>query len=433
MASTLTINQELLRMFFKNLVVYRFTRAIELTAEQLEEQLAEQAFTPCREQELSRYGWVSPMGELSEQLVHAANGALLICAQKEEKVIPPATVKDRVKDKVAEVEKEQDRKVRKKEREDLKDGVVMEMLKTAFSRFTRTLAYIDLRRGLLVVDASSAKKAEALCALLRHTLGSLPVSIPALNKAPAPTMTTWLESVESVPAGLEIGESAELKDPSENGAVLRCRQQDLLADEIDHHLKAGKQVVKLALGWREQTSFVLGEDLILRGVKYADALLDQAADQGAADAATRFDADFYLLTETLGKMIPEILEALGGENKEAYALATGGQVEAMASTPEEDQTTGSIFEDIQDDPMWPYALVKVYQNRSASISTLQRELEIGYNRAARLIEGMEASELVTTVGTDGSRVVNMDALGAILKLMKLAAKKKVEATASTPA
>ncbi|WP_421863954.1 recombination-associated protein RdgC [Motiliproteus sp.] len=308
-------------MWFKNLVFYRFTRPFELSAEALEQQLAEQTFTPCRSQELSRYGWAAPMTKLSEQLVHSANGSLLICAQKEEKILPASVVKDQLSEKVEQIETEQDRKVRKKERDELKDEVIMTLLPKAFSRFQRTLAYIDPKLGLLVVDASSAKRAEELCSHLRHTLGSLPVSIPALNNAPASIMTSWLDKDEALPGGLELGEEAELKDPSENGAILRCKQQDLLGVEIEPHLKAGKQAVKLALGWRDQTSFVLGEDLILRRLKFADALLDQAADMGAEDAAARFDADFYLLTETLGKLLPELLDSLGGENQDAYQSA----------------------------------------------------------------------------------------------------------------
>lgn len=308
-------------MWFKNLVFYRFTRSFELDAETLEQKLSEQAFSPCRSQDQSRYGWSAPMLKLSEQLVHSANGAMLICAQKEEKILPASVIKDQLSEKVEQIETEQDRKVRKKERDDLKDEIIMTLLPKAFSRYQRTLAYIDPRQGLLIVDASSAKRAEDLCSHLRQTLGSLPVSIPALNNAPAAIMTSWLDKNEALPGGLELGEEAELKDPSENGAVLRCKQQDLLGVEIEPHLKAGKQAVKLALGWREQCCFILGEDLILRRLKFADSLLDQAADMGAEDAAARFDADFYLLTETLAKLLPELLDALGGENQDAYQSA----------------------------------------------------------------------------------------------------------------
>ncbi len=310
-------------MWFKNLVFYRFTRPFELDAATLTEQLEQHRFAPCSSQELSRYGWTTPMAKLSDQLVHSGNGALLICAQKEEKILPASVIRDFLMDKVEQIETDQDRKVRKKERDELKEEVIIDLLPKAFSRYQRTQAYIDPAQGLLVVDASSAKRAEELCTHLRQTLGSLPVSIPALNQAPASVMTQWLREDQSMPSGFELGNEAELKDPSENGAILRCKQEDLLGDEIRPHLEAGKQAVKLAVAWRDSCQMILSDDLIIRRLKFSDTLLDQAADAGSADAAAAFDADFFLLTETFAKLIPEMLEALGGENMDAYQPAIG--------------------------------------------------------------------------------------------------------------
>ncbi|MEH6651259.1 MAG: recombination-associated protein RdgC [Motiliproteus sp.] len=321
-------------MWFKNLVFYRFTRPFELNAEALTEQLDQHRFSPCRSQEQSRYGWTTPMAKLSEQLVHTGNGALLICAQKEEKILPASVVGDFLNDKVEQIETEQDRKVRKKERDELKDEVIIDLLPKAFSRYQRTQAYIDPAQGLLIVDASSAKRAEELCTHLRHTLGSLPVSIPALKQAPSSVMTQWLMEEQAMPSGFELGHEAELKDPSENGATLRCKQEDLLSDEIRPHLTAGKQAIKLGLSWRDSCQMILSDDLILRRLKFSDTLLDQAADMGAADAAAAFDADFFLLTQTFAKLIPELLEALGGENMEAYQSAIATDTAASNTSAE---------------------------------------------------------------------------------------------------
>lgn len=57
------------------------------------------------------------------------------------------------------------------------------------------------------------------------------------------------------------------------------------------------------------------------------------------------------------------------------------------------------------DALYDEALHYVTQSRRASISSVQRKLRIGYNRAARLIEAMEAAGVVTEMGTNGSREV----------------------------
>jgi S-DNA-T family DNA segregation ATPase FtsK/SpoIIIE len=57
------------------------------------------------------------------------------------------------------------------------------------------------------------------------------------------------------------------------------------------------------------------------------------------------------------------------------------------------------------DPMYDQAVQIVLQTRRPSISLVQRHLRIGYNRAARLIEQMEKSGLVSAMQTNGNREV----------------------------
>lgn len=61
--------------------------------------------------------------------------------------------------------------------------------------------------------------------------------------------------------------------------------------------------------------------------------------------------------------------------------------------------------DSEDDPLYDQAVDFVLQSRRASISSVQRKLRIGYNRAARLIEAMEAAGVVSEMGSNGSREV----------------------------
>jgi recombination associated protein RdgC len=308
-------------MWFKNLVFYRFTSPFVHSAESLHEKLQESAFSPCSSQEISRSGWVPPMGKLSDQLVHAADGFILLCSKKQEKILPASVIKEFMMEKVEQIEDEQQRKVRKKERDAIKEEVLLELTPKAFSRYQHTFAYIAPEQGLLVVDASSAKRAEDFCSALRKVLGSLPVTIPAMKSAPASIMTAWLAGDETVPTGIELSDECELRDPAEAGGIVRCKQQDLGGEEIATHLKAGKQAVKLALDWRENLTCILGDDLIIRRLKFSDLIQEKAAEMGDADAAAQFDADFSLMTLEITRFIPELMEALGGENQEVYAPA----------------------------------------------------------------------------------------------------------------
>ncbi len=62
-------------------------------------------------------------------------------------------------------------------------------------------------------------------------------------------------------------------------------------------------------------------------------------------------------------------------------------------------------EDSESDALYDEAVAFVTQSRKASISSVQRKLRIGYNRAARLVESMEAAGVISEAGHNGSREV----------------------------
>jgi S-DNA-T family DNA segregation ATPase FtsK/SpoIIIE len=61
--------------------------------------------------------------------------------------------------------------------------------------------------------------------------------------------------------------------------------------------------------------------------------------------------------------------------------------------------------DGETDPLYDQAVQIVTESRRASVSGVQRRLKIGYNRAARIVEAMEAAGVVSAMQTNGSREV----------------------------
>ena len=88
-------------------------------------------------------------------------------------------------------------------------------------------------------------------------------------------------------------------------------------------------------------------------------------------------------------------------------LYIDGLLDEGSSTPVTavELQAGTSDEDDESDALYDEAVHYVTQSRRASISSVQRKLRIGYNRAARLIEAMEAAGVVTEMGSNGQREV----------------------------
>ena len=306
-------------MWFKNLRVYRFTQPFELTPEQLDQALQEQAFTPCGSQDVVQYGWVPPLGRHGESLVHAANGYIMVCAKKQEKVLPAAVVNEQVEERAIALSEQEARHVGRKERQNIKDDVLMDMLPKAFARSSLQFAYIAPQEGWLVIDSAAAKRAEELIIALREAVGSLPV-IPLVSKQqPHQTMTHWLTAT-TAPDNFDFGHECVLKDPQETSSVIRCKHQELTSTEINSHLQAGMLVSQLGLTWHNGIDCLVDEQLTVKRLKFADEIQEQADLHDAQEAAEQFDIEFTVMTLELSAFIRALVHAFGGINEKATTV-----------------------------------------------------------------------------------------------------------------
>ncbi|WP_406827886.1 recombination-associated protein RdgC [Microbulbifer sp. ARAS458-1] len=329
-------------MWFKNLRVYRLTREFSLSAEQLNEMLEPDAFTPCGSQDMARYGWVPPLGRHGTELVHAANGYLMVCAKKQEKVIPAAVVNEKVEEMALAISEKEARSVGRKERQNLKDEVLLEMRPKAFARSRLQFAYIDPKDGWIVVNASSAKAAEELLENLREAISSLSVIPLTAKNIPQQSMTHWLTAPEA-PANFEFGHECELRDPQESGSVIRCKNQDLCAEEIHNHLVAGMQVHKLGLIWRDGVELMVDDQLAIKRLKFSDAVTEKADNVDADNAAQRFDIEFSVMTLEISALLKDLLSAFGGLNTDTASV---DEIVARASREDREQQLVSEVEEV---------------------------------------------------------------------------------------
>ena len=291
--------------WFKNAIIYQLTKQIDF--ENIEKQLKECEFTPCGSADVSHFGWSAPL-VTNGDLAHQADGRILLVAKREEKILPTEVVNRELNKRITALEGKEQRKLKKVERLSLKDDVIATLLPQAFSRIKTTALYIDTLEQLIFVDAASSKTAEDALALLRKSLGSLPVVPLAFNCAPCEVMTKWV--TDTAPNWLILREEVEIREKEDLG-VIHCKQKDIEDEEIIELAKNGS-VSKLALEWENNLKFILVEDGTLKRLKFDDNITEKNDDIVKENVTARFDADFVLMVNVLGKAVDSLIKEFGG-------------------------------------------------------------------------------------------------------------------------
>lgn len=305
-------------MWFKNLRVFRLTQDWTLTHEELNEKLNAFVFNPCGSLDLFRYGFTPPLGRDSEELVHSTNGRMMICAKRQEKILPSGVIKEQIEEKTLSIENAEQRKLSRKEKQNLKDEIVFSLLPKAFTRSRLDFAYVDPKAKWIIVNSASAKRAEDLMSKLREALGSLP-SIPLTTKhLPTQIMTRWLREAK-VGNELELGDECELI-ANKDGRIIRCKKQDLTASEIRNHLDLGMQVNKLTLIWKESVNFLIDEQCAIKRLKFEGDITDPSNERQAETKAEQFDLDFSIMSLELDALISLLIKQFGGIDTAASGI-----------------------------------------------------------------------------------------------------------------
>lgn len=298
-------------MWFKNLRLYRLTQDWTHTPEDLNTALGALCFNPCGSLDPIKYGFIEPLGRHGSEYVHVTNGYIMICAKKQEKILPSSVIKEQLEEKILALSEAESRSVGRQERQTMKDELIFSLLPKAFTRSTLDFAYIAPQEKLIVVNSSSAKRAEDLLSKLREALGSLRC-IPMIAKhVPTQTMTQWMQTGET-PHQFELGEECELQG-GKDGRVIRCKKQDLTADEIRNHITSGMFVSKIALTWKESIHCIIDDQLAIKRVKFDDVISEKANERNPESKAEQFDADFAIMTGELKNFIAALTDAFGGE------------------------------------------------------------------------------------------------------------------------
>lgn len=297
---------------FKNLTVYHIGPDWTADAGAIESALDKLRFVPCGATQQESNGWVEPRGEDHGPLVETVAGQLFLKLKFEKRLLPGSVVKERVDEIAEQIEQETGRKPGKKLTKELKEQAVLELLPMAFKKQSSLMVWIAPRERLLVIDAGSQGRADEVVALLVKALDGLAVAHLQTELSPASAMTGWLGTGEP-PYNFVIDRECELKSPDEMKSVVRYARHPLDTEEVKQHITQGKVPTRLAMSWLDRVSFVLTESLQVKKLAFLDVVLEARDAGGKPSKDEMFDADAALATGELRRLIPDLIEALGGE------------------------------------------------------------------------------------------------------------------------
>jgi recombination associated protein RdgC len=302
---------------FKNLIVYRIGPGWSASSTAAEAALAAASFIECAATQPMSCGWAPPRGVAHGPLLEIVGGQWLMALTIEQRVLPAAVVRRHTEQRIAQIERSTGRKPGKTQAKQLKDEAVLELLPRAFTKQAAIKVWLDPAQRLLMIDAASAAKADVIVTHLVKALDGLVLTPLNTALSPAAAMAQWLTD-GAPPAAFSVDRECELKSADEAKSVVRYARHPLDTEEVREHIGAGKLPTRLALTWRGRVSLLLTETSQLKRIAFLDGVFKGAGARAADDA---YDADTAIATGELGQMIPDLIDALGGEHESALALA----------------------------------------------------------------------------------------------------------------
>lgn len=418
-------------MFFRNLCLFRFPREwaglfpspLADDMESLDARLAEHPLKPCGPMELASRGFVPPLGADTTAFTHRCGAAVWLTLGGEDKVLPAAVINTELAKRLKAREAQTSAKPGPRARKGIRSDLVMDLLPQAFVKAGRCDAYFDFDRGFLVVDSPSRKRAEQVVSEIRHAAGTFSALPVNAETAPRAVLTGWLAG-QQLPEGFALGDTCRLRDAGDEGQHVNISGAELDSEEVQAHIAAGLQCTSLGLTFGGHLSFVIGEDLSIKKLRFLEGAVEAIDAQSHDDVLDELSARFALQVGEIGRLLDALVAAFKissadtepsttapASNKKARGrkkagLPPGVKFESVTITHDGEsvQLTGEQFANLGryvdrmvDIVLW------MRDNDTASTSALQRYLKCSYIDATNVLEALQEAGVVSAPDDQGTR------------------------------
>lgn len=175
-------------MFYKNLTFYRIKTPFPHPKD-LISLLKKARFAPCLGLDGFSEGF-TPIQSDSDHFTQLAGNSLAICLQREQKILPPALITDKLNAHIQHIATTEQRSIGKRERQSIRESIIDSLLPQALAKPSQIHAQLDYAHQLLLINAPS-KTAEILLSKLSQALGGLIAQKPATTTPLTTLMTQY--------------------------------------------------------------------------------------------------------------------------------------------------------------------------------------------------------------------------------------------------
>jgi recombination associated protein RdgC len=358
--------------------------------------LAEIPFAPVGETFVSRAGFI--LNSTTAELVTPIEGGYSFSVRLDEKLLPKTAVKRAIADAIIDYAEAEELEVSDLD-EDLigllKEQTMAKLIANALIKTTIVHCFYSEAAQFLIVPTTSSPLAQVVMGLLIKAVGSVKTSTIHVSNIKG-GLTTRLknylgmdgeDSDETAFDGFKLGASCLLKLKSDKA---KFDMHDLTeASAGIREALSGEMEVELMELIHNDVAFKLTHDFKLRGLDFGGELTEEE-EQKLEEADAAFAWRLVAATQLL--QVVALIDALCTLFEYKREPLTDAHIRT-APADEVPLAEGEV------DPLYAEAVAFVREGERASISAVQRQFKVGYNRAAHMIERM-VEDGVMTPGPD---------------------------------
>lgn len=247
-----------------------------------------------------------------EQDFLLSNNFLGIKFKRQEKQIPQNHVAEKLKDKINQIKLKENRAVGKKEKSEIKEQIIDELLPYAFINTSYITFYFDLNNSLMYIDSTSEKKYEIpLSILLRAENFTLnPVHItskqPFGSSMRDKIINNWFNSDDNT-TELNIMDSCviEFAATNESTPQISVKNLSLLSEDVINTLNKSERFVhSVSMSYGDNGFFTINENLDFKGVKFTQIKSKHNPNEETIEEFN--NANLNISLQTMSKVLDDI-------------------------------------------------------------------------------------------------------------------------------